>query len=129
MPGEHVRVRSFHGVLNRYSLYEWMQRCINAGGVPQIVTHFGGENFVEQGEILIRCWGAGREVPGGVYKIEDPELLNFIRQVQYERDKTEMVLNWLKEHVKTGGGGAGAGGATGGAVTVTQVAVPAPTYG
>jgi len=118
MPGEHVRIRRVHGVLNRYSLYEWMKKCKEAEGVPQIVTHFDGDIFVNQGEILIRCWGAGREVPGGVYKIDDPELLNYIKQVMYERDKSDMIYEWLEQHVKK----AVAGGA--GGVTVSQVAVP-----
>ncbi len=87
-----------HGTMDRYKLLEWMERCINAGGIPQLVEEYGGRNFLAEDMILVRCWGAGKEVPGGLFKISDPELLEVLKRYTPLKSAYKYVLNWLKEH-------------------------------
>ena len=51
-------------------LRDWAHRCKAAGGIPQVVTKYGGKRWSEitgqPGAVLVRCYGAGRKVKGGL---------------------------------------------------------------
>jgi len=61
--------------------FEFAKKCSAAGGIPQYVPDFGGKPLDETiGKkhklkphvVLVRCWGAGKEVKGGIiYGISD----------------------------------------------------------
>jgi len=51
------------------TLIRKIRECLSAGGIPQIVPEYGGREFRgpdDSPAVLFRCWGASREVKGGV---------------------------------------------------------------
>jgi hypothetical protein len=47
------------------ALTEFIRRCEAAGGVPIIRTKYGGKPLKPAGRVIVACWGAKDQVPGG----------------------------------------------------------------
>jgi len=69
-----VHIRG-HGIKD---LVKFVLECLHAGGIPQLVPKYGGVELWSEKEhspaVLVRCWGAGREVKGGII-VDLPESL------------------------------------------------------
>jgi len=76
-------------------LVDWIEDCIRAGGIPQLVEKYGPRDFLAEGYVLVRCWGAGDKVPGGLIKLT-PEELEVVRKYAKERGAAMKVYEELK---------------------------------
>lgn len=57
-----------------------VNRCISAGGVPQIRTSFAGDEY--RSKVIFACWGKGNQVEGGTIKGLSPGLVKKIRSAE-----------------------------------------------
>ena len=77
---------------------DWIRRCEEAGGIPQIVEKYGRIDFLAQDMVLLRCWGAGEAVPGGLAKIPH-EIAEAIREVVKKKGAYKYVKEILERRI------------------------------
>jgi len=80
-------------VLNK-SLAEFIRECYAAGGVPQIVEKYAMRDFLAEGMVLVRCWGAKEKVKGGLIKLSPTEI-EIVRRYAGERNATALIAEAL----------------------------------
>jgi len=65
-------------------LVKWVKECVDAGGVPLITTKYAGRRFEYEGKpaVVVRCWGAGERVKGGmIYDIPEELIEKFEKYI------------------------------------------------
>ncbi|RLE44343.1 hypothetical protein DRJ19_00655 [Candidatus Woesearchaeota archaeon] len=63
-------------------LTEWLRQCLNAGGAPTMVVEYAGVEIKGPDgtpAVLVRCFGAGDRVTGGVIYGLPAELVEKIK--------------------------------------------------
>jgi len=73
------------------TLKDWVERCLRAGGTPIFRTKFAGRRL-ENNAVIVACYRAGKEVPGGTIE-EIP--LEFIEKME----KGKGDWKWLVERL------------------------------
>lgn len=75
------------------ALAEWMRRCSEAGGTPQIRTEFV-RKFTS--DVIVACYGAGKKVKGGTITDLPPQLVSELRSLHAEQ-RLDAVYAWLRK--------------------------------
>ncbi|MGC8578136.1 MAG: hypothetical protein ACP5KW_09155 [Thermoproteota archaeon] len=56
------------------ALQEFIRKCETAGGVPIIRTKYGGRPL-KNNRVIVACWGAREEAPGGTIENVPPDVI------------------------------------------------------
>lgn len=75
-----------------------IQACMDAGGIPQFATAFGGKQF--SNTVIFSCWGCGDKVGGGKIEHLPRNVVQFIRKRQKLTEKQLLDGNKLLEKIK-----------------------------
>ena len=71
------------------TLKAWIRRCLNAGGIPQIRTRYGGKRFPNNA-VRVACYGKGNVVKGGTIE-------NIPTDIIEKAEKTTGDYKWILE--------------------------------
>jgi len=65
----------------REALTSWVRKCLEAGGIPTFVVEYAGRPLPNN-SVLVRCFGAGDKVRGGMISDIPTDLLEKIKSAK-----------------------------------------------
>jgi len=61
------------------ALRAFISKCLSVGGVPIVRTKYGGKTL-KNGKVIVACWGARNEAPGGTIENVPPDIIAMLQK-------------------------------------------------